>query len=179
MLAFWRKYPNRFADHVKEVDTFKRDFDPVTGDLTTYRLIACESALPSWMSALGISSLAYALEQTVVNAKNKTMVIRSRNISGSSMMVVEEKCTYTQDPENAAWTQYNQSANITSFLPIVRSKMENYTFASMTNRSKQGLAVMEELCHVLATKGLSALNFSTAAAAPAQPQSQQTETLSR
>lgn len=167
VLAFWRKYPNKFSEHVKEVDTFSRKFDPVSGDLTTYRMISCESSLPGWMASLGISSHAYALEETVVNAKNKTMVVRSRNLTGASMMVVEEKCSYVEDPVNKSFTKYTQEANIKAFLPLLHWKLENYTLSSMASKSKQGLTVMEELCHTLATKGLHALNFSPVVTASA------------
>ncbi len=54
-LAFWRKYPNKFSEHVKAIDTFERSFDPATGTLTTYRLITAETALPAWLAAVRAS----------------------------------------------------------------------------------------------------------------------------
>lgn len=153
--AFWRKYPNKFSDHIKAVDTVKRDFDTTTGQLTTTRLVSCESSLPSWMTSLGISSKAFAIERTTVHPQEKKMVVQSQNLTGSSIMVVQETCTYTQHADNKDWTNYRQEAQISAFMPIVRQQLENYTLANFSMRSNQGLEVMENLCQQITQQGIS------------------------
>jgi hypothetical protein len=55
-----------------------------------------------WLQ-VGIPTSAYVAETCVVDPVTKEMVIKSRNISGSSMMTVEETCRYTQHKHNADW----------------------------------------------------------------------------
>eukprot|EP00998_Keelungia_sp_KM082_P005665 NODE_1971_length_1170_cov_8.035475_g1954_i0.p2 GENE.NODE_1971_length_1170_cov_8.035475_g1954_i0~~NODE_1971_length_1170_cov_8.035475_g1954_i0.p2 ORF type:complete len:182 (-),score=59.80 NODE_1971_length_1170_cov_8.035475_g1954_i0:498-1043(-) len=155
-LAWWRKYPNKYSAHVKEVDCYRRELDASSGTFTAWRLLACEQSLPSWVVALGISPNAYALEKTEVNAKDKTMVVRSRNITGSSLMVVEETCTYTEDEENKEWTHYKQEAKISAFMPFVYHKLEKYTVDSFAQKSQQGLQVIEGICEDIVQNGLKA-----------------------
>lgn len=114
--AFWGKYPNQNAPHVKEIDTYERNFSPVTGDITSKRILKCISgSIPSWMGRLGfpttmfaelllcIVKIRYCQEESVVNAREKKLVLRSSNISGSGLMVVEETCSYSAHPENSNW----------------------------------------------------------------------------
>jgi ActR/RegA family two-component response regulator len=100
------------------------------------------------------------------------MVVKSSNLSGSSLMVVEETCTYTQCPlAPAAATHYKQEARITAFLPFLAGRFESYSFASLQSKSKEGMAVVEKLCQRIQTHGaLSLLGFGpTATAAAAVP----------
>ncbi len=60
--AFWRKYPNPLATHVKQIDCYERKLVPTGGAagssdpqrmlLVTNRLVACESPIPSWMASV-------------------------------------------------------------------------------------------------------------------------------
>lgn len=61
--AFWRKYPNDNASHVRHVDTFRRSYDAESGDLTTYRLITCTNKLPSWIAAVRLPRVFFAFRQ--------------------------------------------------------------------------------------------------------------------
>jgi len=162
--AFWRKYPNPLAPHVKEVDCYDRHLDQQTGNLTTNRLIACDSTLPKWLTNLGIPNRLYGYETTVVNARSKKMTIQSRNMSGSSMLMVEEICTYEPSRANSSWTEYKQEARITSFLPLFASRLEIFSFNSISTRSPMGLQAMEILCQNVKTHGLQYLTSLTAVA---------------
>lgn len=148
-VAWWRKYPNKHAKHVKAVDTVDTTVCPETGNLTSTRVIMCDNYLPNWIIALGVSPVQYAVEHAVANARDKTLVIRSRNISGSSVMVVEERCEYRQHPDRADWTEYEQEAKIKAFLPFVYAKLERYTHSNFTTNSHKGLEVIEGLCERL------------------------------
>jgi len=129
--------------------------------LVTNRLVACESAIPSWMSALGLPTQVYAAETCVVDPVSKEMVIKSRNITGSSVMAIEETCRYVPHKENSNWTHYTQSAKITAFLPLVSSGLESYSFSSMHEKSKKGLEAIEVLCQRIKSEGLDSITSLT------------------
>jgi len=188
--AFWRKYPNPLATHVKQIDAYDRKLVTVTVPSTslvarqafassirraesvvpkteqrtlliTNRLVACESPIPSWMSSLGIPTACYVAETCVVDPITKEMVIKSRNITGSSMMAIEETCRYTQHRENKNWTHYHQSAKITAFLPVISSKLESFSLSSMHEKSRKGMEAIEILCDRIKTEGLDSITSLT------------------
>lgn len=150
--AFWRKYPNDQASHVKAIDVYSRSIN-TQGQLVVHRLMRCESNIPSWLSSLGVSNSAYAAETTVVDPHNQTMCIKSRNITGASMMVVEETCVYKPTSNNKQHTQFTQSARIAAFLPFVSRKIEQYTHSNMTEKAPLGVKVIETLCQNIKNKG--------------------------
>jgi len=166
--AFWRKYPNEKAPHVKAIDCLERQIVHLPAKdnqsinetqpcLVTSRIISCESAVPGWLNSLGVSSHAYALESTVVNPVTKEMVVKSRNLTGSSLMVMEETCTYRVDPLNHNHTIYSQQAKITAFLPMFSGKFEAFTVQNVQKKSKEGLDTIEQLCMRIKHEGVSAL----------------------
>jgi hypothetical protein len=186
-LAFWRKYPNVQAPHVKQIDIYDRKLikipratteelvqneevkysenaaaaasNPTELDtcLVTNRIIGCESALPSWMTSLGISSSAFAVETTIVNPRTKEMVVKSRNLTGSSLMIVEESCIYRPSKADPNHTEYSQTAKISAFLPFFSQKCEQYSFQSMTAKSQNGLQTIENICEKIKSNGMVSL----------------------
>jgi len=168
--AFWRKYPNEKAPHVKAIDCLERQIvhlpatntenqssKPTQACLVSSRIISCESAVPSWLQSFGVSNHAYALETTVVNPVTKEMIIKSRNLTGSSLMVMEETCAYRVDPDNAQHTRYSQQAKITAFLPMFSGKFETFTVQNVQRKSQEGLDTIEQLCLRIKHEGISAL----------------------
>ena len=99
-----------------------------------------------WLNKLGVSNHAYAIETSVVNPTTREMIVRSRNLTGSSFMVMEETCTYTANPLNPLHTDYRQTAKISAFLPVFAGKFESFTLNSMSSKSKEGLETIERLC---------------------------------
>jgi len=109
------------------------------------------------MEALGIPTQVYATETTIVDPTSQEMIIKSRNLTGSSLMVIEETCTYSQHPENESWTQYRQEATIKSFLPVLSKTCENYSLASVSRSSGLGLSTIETLCQQIQRRGVTSL----------------------
>lgn len=101
--AFWLKYPNPMYPHVIEVDVFNRYVDQVTGELVSHRILSCESSLPGFMTAVGIPNVIYAAEESRVDPVSNKMTLKSRNLSGSNLLVVEECCMYQQHPQDPSW----------------------------------------------------------------------------
>jgi len=77
--AFWRKYPNEAASHVKAIDITDRRIDD-KGRLITNRIMSCQSALPSWLRAAGLPQQCFVAESSVVDPKTRTMVVKSSNL---------------------------------------------------------------------------------------------------
>ena len=127
--------------------------------LVSNRVISCHSALPMWLNRLGVSNHLYALETSVVNPSTRQMVVRSRNLTGSSIMVMEETCTYTPNAANPLHTDYRQTAKISAFLPMFSGNAESFTLHSMSKKSQEGLETIERICQRMREEGLDALHM--------------------
>jgi len=150
--AFWRKYPNEHAAHIKGIDCFSRHVDS-EGRLVSHRIMSCESPVPGWLSAAGLPSSCFAAEVSVVDPRTQTMVVKSRNLTGASLLQVEETCTYSAVPASTH-THYTQSAKITAFLPFLSGKFEQYSLSNLSNKSAQGLQTIENLCQRIQHHGV-------------------------
>lgn len=152
--------PNEAAAHVKAIDITDRRID-AQGRLITNRIMSCESNLPRWVSAAGLPSACFVAETSVVDPAAKCMVVKSSNMSGSSIVVIEETCTYSQCPRAPlSATLYKQEAKVTAFLPFISSKFESYSLASIQSKSQESMAVVEKLCQRIQQHGaLSLLGF--------------------
>ena len=126
--VWWQKYPNPRAVQVDSVDTLDRSIDE-KGTLITRRLISASINTPLWLVALGFPGQTYVIEESRVNPFDKEMVMVSRNITGSDLLVVQETCRYTPFKNNPNYTRYDQTAEITAFVPILASKVESYGFS--------------------------------------------------
>jgi hypothetical protein len=165
--AFWRKYPNDSAQHVRAIDVVDRHIDE-QGRLVTSRIMSCESALPSWLKKAGLPQQCYVAEVSVVDPKTKVMVVKSSNLSGASVLTVEETCTYAQSAVEPRATHYRQEARVTAFLPLLASKFENYSVQSLSSKSKEGMAVVERLCQRIQNSADGALSLLEHAVMPAK-----------
>ncbi len=74
-------------------------------------------------------------------------IVRSSNLSGTSLLKIEETCTYSPCPDAPFFaTRYHQEARITAFLPFLSTSLENHTVQILHIKSKQGMQVVEKLC---------------------------------
>jgi hypothetical protein len=140
--AFWEKYPNASSPHVVEVDTYHRQLD-ASGELHSFRLIKCSSALPQIISKLGVPPSMIALEQSLVSAASRVFAIRSVNITGAKYMTVEETCTYTVHPDNLAWTLYRQEAEIIARTALLVDSLESHFLKNLTLQAAKGVETVE------------------------------------
>jgi len=152
--AFWRKYPNDLATHVKAIDVTERTIN-ADGQLVTNRIMTCENAIPPWLTAVGLPPVCHVAETSIVDPQAQEMVVKSRNLTGSSLIVIEETCTYTAQNESA--THYKQQAKITSFLPFISGKFEQFTVNNMNKKSAEGLKTIENLCERIQNEGVLSL----------------------
>jgi hypothetical protein len=129
-------------------------FSPV---LISNRIISCESAIPTWIKSLGVSSHAYMIETTVVCPHTKILVAKSRNITGHSLITSDETCIYRESPQNPNHTLYTQEIKFSAFLPMFSSKFENLTLANVSSKSRTGLQTIEKLCEHIQRHGVLSL----------------------
>lgn len=85
--------------------------------LISRRLLTKTSRAPRWMERYlpkKMSSLAYIIEDSIVDPQQRTMTTLTWNITHARLMSVQERCEYGINPENGSWTQIKREAWITS-----------------------------------------------------------------
>jgi len=141
--------------HIDTADTVDRFLDSNTGELVNRRLIGASLVPPSWMQSLGFTSQCYVLEEARVNPRTKEMLLRSVNVSGNRLLQIQETCRYTPSKTNPTeWTEYEQSAEITSKVPFFGNPVEGFSFNIHSTNACKGLMIMEELCGKWAKEGM-------------------------
>merc|ERR1712141_879979 len=109
--AAWRKYPNPINPNVTGLDVIDREVDS-NGILKTHRLMSTSWGMPGWAQAIIGDNRAYVSEHSEVDPRQKVFSLQSRNISGSNIVTVQEKLTYTPHPEDSSKTLLKQEAEI-------------------------------------------------------------------
>lgn len=140
------------STHVVAVDTLRREVDPVTGVLTSERLITCKQAIPRWILAMvGGTDVSYVREVSEVNPHTKTLTLRSVNMTMNHLLSVYEIVTYRPDPKNISDTIFEQEARITAYSSMRRlcNKIEDWSverFGQNAKLGKQGFeSVLQEV----------------------------------
>jgi hypothetical protein len=121
------------------------------------RVLACESAVPSFLAPLGLSNKAFMCETTTIDPINKSMTIQTRNLTMPSVCLIEELCKYYADENSPLRTIYEQTAAISAHVPFMSGKMENYSFQTLVRRSAEGIQTVGELCDRITHEGVASL----------------------
>lgn len=98
-------------------------------------------------------------EHSIVDPVSKTMVLKSRNVTCSNLMIVEETCTYRPHPENPNWTSYKIEAKISAFAPFLSHRLEQHSLSNISSQAQKGLRVMESLCDMVSQETFDALTY--------------------
>ncbi|XP_044136732.1 PRELI domain-containing protein 1, mitochondrial [Bufo gargarizans] len=114
--AFWQRYPNPYSKHVLTEDILYRE---VTSDhkMLTRRLLTKTNRLPRWAERLfpaNVAHAVYILEDSIIDLHKKTLTTYTWNINHSSVMSVEERCVYCENPEDKNWTEIRREAWVSS-----------------------------------------------------------------
>ncbi|PVU94835.1 hypothetical protein BB561_002234 [Smittium simulii] len=147
-LACWRKYPNDKTPHVKHVEILSREVDSETGILKTERLIMVSQKMPRILQRIfGADDCTYALEYSEVDPKQKTMVLKSVNLTFQNLMVISEKIDYRLNPTNLNQTQFTQSAtlNAEGLMSRFASLVEEHSLKVFINNAKVGMLGFEQV----------------------------------
>lgn len=121
------------------------------------RLLTCYKGVPGWLVPFGVSPYAHVVEVTTVDPVTRQMVVRSRNLTGSSLITINEHCVYKQPAENRKWTHYAATAEISAFLPFLSGKFERYSHDTMIATAEKGAMALENICHLINLNGVLSL----------------------
>merc|ERR1712045_331083 len=138
----WQKYPNPHNSAVLGTDVVDRRV--VDGVLHSHRIITSDWGLADWVQRLiGANRVCYASEKSLVDPKNRLMEMYSKNLTFNSYVNMEEKMTYTADPEDNSRTICKQEMIVTVQGVPLTSYMEGIIVNTVSNNSSKGKAAIE------------------------------------
>jgi len=138
----WQKYPNPHNSAVLGTDVVDRRI--VDGVLHSHRIITSDWGLADWVQRLiGTNRVCYASEMSKVDPSNRSMEMHSRNLTFCSYVNMEEKMTYTADPEDTNKTLLKQEMIVTVQGVPLTSYMEGVIVNTVSNNSSKGKAAIE------------------------------------
>ncbi|XP_044841230.1 PRELI domain containing protein 3B isoform X3 [Mauremys mutica] len=138
-----QKYPNPMNPSVIGVDVLDRHVDP-SGKLHSHRLLSTEWGMPSIVKSLigACRTKTYVQEHSVVDPVEKTMELKSSNISFTNLVSVDERLIYKPHPQEPEKTILTQEAIISvkgvSVSSYLEGLMEN-TISSNANKGREAL----------------------------------------
>lgn len=137
--AAWRKYPNPMNPCVASIDVLDRKIDE-KGVLHTHRILSSKWGIPGWVQnvIMGSPSVVYANEKSEVDPNNKTMVLKSRNITWCSNIAVDEHLVYAPHPDDPQKTLLKQEAVVLVKGVPLSSYMETLLATSISSNAYKG-----------------------------------------
>lgn len=156
----FRKYPNPHNTAVMGTDVISRHVDN-TGKLHSHRIITSDWALAPWVQKLiGANRDCYAHEYSVVDNQNRTMTMKSINLTFCSFVSMKEQMSYVPHPEDPSnKTLLKQETLVTVQGVPLTSYMESIIVNTVSNNASKGRRAMEWVVSKLAdeTKEVSGL----------------------
>ncbi|XP_040086256.1 PRELI domain containing protein 3B-like [Oryx dammah] len=148
--AAMQKYPNPMNPSVVGVDVLDRHIDP-SGKLHSHRLLSTEWGLPSIVKSIigAARTKTYVQEHSVVDPIEKTMELKSTNISFTNMVSVDERLTYKPHPQDPEKTILTQEAIITVKGVSLSSYLEGLMASTISSNANKGREAMEWVIHKL------------------------------
>uniref|UniRef100_G1PR33 PRELI/MSF1 domain-containing protein n=3 Tax=Myotis TaxID=9434 RepID=G1PR33_MYOLU len=148
--AAMQKYPNPMNPSVVGVDVLDRHVDP-SGKLHSHRLLSTEWGLPSIVKSLigAARTKTYVQEHSVVDPVEKTMELKSTNISFTNMVSVDERLIYKPHPQDPERTVLTQEAIITVKGVSLSSYLEGLMASTISSNASKGREAMEWVIHKL------------------------------
>jgi len=141
--ATWRKYPNPMNPNVEGMDVIDRNVDK-KGVLHSHRLMITTWAMPGWVAKIvGMPENCYISEHSAVNAQQKTMTLKSRNLTLANFITVDEHLVYKQHPENPQETLLQQEAVVHIQGVPMTDYLEGVVFGNISSNAHKGRQAME------------------------------------
>lgn len=141
--AAWRKYPNPINPNVVGFDTLERTVDR-TGILQSHRVMSTEWGLSSWVTKLvGIDQPCYVSEHSEVDPRNRTMKMRSRNLTFCNFVTIDENVVYAPHPTDPSSTVLRQESVVTVKGVPMTDYMEGVIKNTMASKAGQGRQAIE------------------------------------
>jgi len=141
--AFWRKYPNELQSGVVGNDTINRHIDSA-GHLHSTRLIISKWGVPSCLQIfIGGSDLGFAVEHSIVDPVNKTMTLKSHNLTANSVFNMYENITYKASADNTKTELTHEAQIVCTANWTVDSYAESWISGTLSKNAGLGLKAME------------------------------------
>jgi len=110
--------------------------------------------------------VCYIREVSEVDPVNRTMTLKSRNLTYQHLLSVEETCIYSQDPTDELQTTFQQEAQISAAgvrVASVRGKIEDICVKNFAQNSEKGLQGLLQVVEMITqeTLGLAELAQTT------------------
>jgi hypothetical protein len=140
--AAWRKYPNPMNPSVVAIDVLDRKVED--GVLHTHRIISSRWGLPSWVqSIIGSPHVMYANEKSEVDTKERTMTLKTRNITFCKYIAVDEILKYQPHPQDPHKTLLQQEAMVLVEGVPLSSYLEGLLTSTISTNASKGRLAME------------------------------------
>jgi len=138
-----RKYPNPFNSNVTGLDVVDRKVDK-DGVLRSHRLMSTSWNLPSWSEKLiGLNRMCHGSEHSEINPKKKFMKLRTRNLTFSNVITIEEHLSYEANPQDPKTTLMKQESVITVKGVPLGSYIESIVENTCSSNAVKGRQAME------------------------------------
>lgn len=133
----FRKYPNPHNPAVTGVDVFNRHV--TDGVLHSHRIVTSSWGFPSWVIPIvGGDGSGHAYEYSSVDPVSRMMRMRTRNLSLSNVVTMEETMSYTPHPQDPTKTLLKQETEVTvRGLPLC-NYLENVIVNTATSNASKG-----------------------------------------
>lgn len=150
--AAWRKYPNPITTSIIGTDVVERRVDP-EGILHTKRIVSSKWQFPKWAQALiGTAHVCYASERSTVDAKGKSMTLKTKNITFGKYIAVDEVLRYTPHPTDPSKTLLRQEATVVVNGVPLNNYMEDILTKSISTNAGKGRQGLEWVINKINTE---------------------------
>lgn len=148
--ANWNKYPNEVSTHVVAVDVLKRELKDNGNVLVTERLITVQQGVPRWiMTLIGCKdNKSYVREISTINLRERSLKMRSCNLSYVNILRVFESVDYIPNPiAPREKTIFKQEARITAYGTFSRicDSMEEFSIKRFCDNAQKGKVGFEKV----------------------------------
>jgi len=109
------------------------------------RIVSLDMGFPNWLKKMTGMEVFTVREDIVINERERTMKLRSSNISLQNMVRMYEECEYKQHPDNTEWTQ----KDLIAYLDLVycrhhvclglKKSVENWARGLFVSRAKKAV----------------------------------------
>ncbi|XP_040187133.1 PRELI domain containing protein 3B [Rana temporaria] len=142
--AAMQKYPNPMNPSVVGVDVLDRHVDN-SGKLHSDRLLSTEWGMPSLVKSIigATRTRTYVQEHSVVDPAEKTMELKSTNITFTNMVSVDERLVYKPHPQDDKKTVLTQEAIISVKGVSLSSYLEGMMANTISTNASKGRDALE------------------------------------
>jgi hypothetical protein len=144
--AALQKYPNPMNPNVIGVDVVDRKIE--NGLIKSHRILTSQWSLTPWVAKLlGGNRICYASEHSQIDRVNKTLSLRTRNLTCNNIINVDETLCYSIHPNDENKTLLKQEAIITvQNVPLI-DYLENLLYSRINSNAIKGRQAIEFIIH--------------------------------